>query len=154
MKKLQEQITYEKLLDDQRALMLKLRQARLDWLASIQPGTILIIHGSPAIYVGRDGYRLRTVNQDGHPQPITLLRQFGIPAMIPYDPAATAENLAWRAIVAQEIHLDDAVIEESTFRQMAVDPKGIVATEPNRVEAGLIHDRVTKMLQSLGVGVE
>lgn len=143
--KTQEQIAYEQLLDEQRELMLKLRQARASWLASLQPGTVIIIHGSPAIYLGRDGDRLRTVNQDGRPQPITLLRQFGIPSLIPYDSAESAEKLAWRAVVAQEIRLDDSdATEESTFRQMATDPAN-VPVESSRVEPGIIHDRVERM---------
>lgn len=142
--KTQEQAVYEQLLDEQRALTLKLRAAYNAWMASLQPGDVLVIFGSPAIYLGRDGDRLLTLNADGNPQPITLRREFGIPRMIPYDAAESTEKLAWHAIVAQEIQLEDGAIEESTYRMMAVDPK-TVEPDPNRVSPGLIHDRVEKM---------
>lgn len=142
--KTQEQATYEQILDEQRALTLKLRATYNAWMASLQPGDVLVIFGSPAIFLGRDGDRLLTLNADGHPQPITLRREFGTPSVIPYDAAESTEKLAWRSIMAQEIQLEAGSIEESTYRMMAVDPK-TVEPDPMRVSPGLIHDRVEKM---------
>lgn len=145
--KTQEQISYEALLDEHRALILKLREARRNWTDTLKPGDVFIVGGDPAIFSGRTGDRLETISYDGHRQPVSMREEFGTCAMVPYSPDESVVVLATRAVSAEGIHWNDGGFCGVMARMIAMDPqhaKNMIGM-PSSIPSQSIHERVENL---------